>query len=175
MFLVSDSKGCLYNEDGLSFEDIEKIKISKGTVTAGKGRILPSHKLFELPVDVLIPGALPDVITRHNMNSVQAKIIVEAANIPIPIDVEEELSKKLLIVPDFVANAGGVISSWVEYIGKDAKYMFKTVKDKITKNTDLVLSTSQKLSISPRDAANKIALERVKEAMLKRSKIIRSS
>jgi len=172
---ISDSKGCLYNEDGLSFEDIEKIKMSKGTVTAGKGRILPGHKLFELPVDVLIPGALPDVINRHNMSSIQAKIIVEAANIPIPLDVEEELSKKIMIVPDFVANAGGVISSWVEYIGKDAKYMYKTVKDKITKNTDLVLSTSQKLSISPRDSANKIALDRVKEAMLKRSKLIRSS
>ena len=168
---VSDSKGCLYNENGLSFIEIEKAKKEKGTVTAGKGRILPGHKLFELPVDVLIPGALPDVINRQNMNSLQAKIIVEAANIPIPLDVEEELSKKILIVPDFVANAGGVISSWVEYLGKDAKYMYKTVKDKITKNTELVLKTSESLNISPRDAANKIALERIKTAMFKRSKL----
>ena len=93
--------------------------------------MLPGHKLFELPVDVLIPGALPDVITRQNMNSVQAKIIVEAANIPIPFDVEEELSKRILIVPDFVANAGGVISSWVEYIGKDKKYMYKVAKERV--------------------------------------------
>ena len=88
---ISDSKGCLYNENGLSFKEIEKIKAEKGTVTAGKGRILPNHKLFELPVDVLIPGALPDVITRQNMYAVQAKIIVEAANIPIPLDIEEEM------------------------------------------------------------------------------------
>ena len=168
---VSDSKGCLYNEDGLSFKEIEKIKSIKGTVTAGKGRILPGHKLFELPVDVLIPGALPDVITRQNMNSIQSKIIVEAANIPIPLEVEEELSKRILIVPDFVANAGGVISSYVEYIGKDQKYMYKTVKDKITKNTQLVLDSAKKLSISPRDAANNLAKERVKKAMLKRDKI----
>jgi len=167
---VSDSKGCLYNEDGLSFKEIEKIKSIKGTVTAGKGRILPGHKLFELPVDVLIPGALPDVITRQNMNSIQSKIIVEAANIPIPLEVEEELSKRILIVPDFVANAGGVISSYVEYIGKDQKYMYKTVKDKITKNTQLVLDSAKKLSISPRDAANNLAKERVKKAMLKRDK-----
>ncbi|MEK6810960.1 MAG: Glu/Leu/Phe/Val dehydrogenase [Nanoarchaeota archaeon] len=165
---VSDSKGCLYNENGLSFKEIEKVKKERGTVTAGKGRLLPGHKLFELPVDVLIPGALPDVITRQNMNSVQAKIIVEAANIPIPLDVEQELSKKILIVPDFVANAGGVISSWVEYIGKDKNYMYKVVKDKITKNTEIVLLTAKKNLISPRDAAIQIAKNRVKNAMLKR-------
>ncbi|MEK6894758.1 MAG: Glu/Leu/Phe/Val dehydrogenase, partial [Nanoarchaeota archaeon] len=149
------------------------VKKDKGSVTLGKGRMLPGHKLFELPVDVLIPGALPDVINRSNMNSIQAKIIVEAANIPIPLDVEQELSKKILIVPDFVANAGGVISSWVEYIGKDAKYMYKTVKDKITKNTELVLSNAKEQGINPRDAANRIAIERVKQAMLKRAKDLR--
>ena len=170
---VSDSKGCLYNENGLSFKEIEKAKKEKGTVTAGKGRILPGHKLFELPVDVLIPGALPDVINRQNMNLIQAKVIVEAANIPIPLEIEEELSKKILIVPDLVANAGGVISSYVEYIGKDQKYMFKTIKEKIKNNTELVLKTSESNSISPREAANKIALDRIKSAMSKRDKLIR--
>jgi len=168
---ISDSKGCLYNENGLKFSEIEKVKNEKGTVTAGKGRMLPGHKLFELPVDVLIPGALPDVITRQNMNTIEAKVIVEAANIPIPFDVEEELGKRMLIIPDFVANAGGVISSWVEYIGKDKKYMYKVVKDKITKNTELVLKTANELKISPRNAANKIALQIVKAAMLKRDKL----
>lgn len=170
---ISDSKGCLYNENGLSFEEIARVKKDKGSVTLGKGRMLPGHKLFELPVDVLIPGALPDVINRSNMNSIKSKIIVEAANIPIPLDVETELSKKVLIVPDFVANAGGVISSWVEYIGKDSKYMYKTVKDRITKNTQLVLTKSKKESVNPRDAANKIATDRVREAMLKRAKSLR--
>ncbi len=167
---ISDSKGCLYNENGLSFKEIEQVKSSKGTVTAGKGRILPSHKLFELPVNVLIPGALPDVITRQNMNTVQAKIIVEAANIPIPLDIEEEMSKKHLIVPDFVANAGGVISSYVEYIGKDEKFMRSTVKNKILKNTDLVLRRASEQQTSPRTAATNIAKERVFEAMKKREK-----
>lgn len=170
---ISDSKGCLYNENGLSFEEIARVKKDKGSVTFGKGRMLPGNKLFELPVDVLIPGALPDVINKSNMNSIQSKIIVEAANIPIPLDVEAELSKKILIVPDFVANAGGVISSWVEYIGKDAKYMYKTVKDKITKNTQIVLTKSKKEGINPRNAANEIALARVKEAMLKRAKSLK--
>ena len=167
---ISDSKGCLYNPDGLSFKEIEKIKASKGTVTAGKGKILSTNKLFELPVDVLIPGALPDVITHHNMHAVQAKIIVEAANIPIPLDVEQELSKKILIIPDFVANAGGVISSYAEYICKDEKYMRSIVKEKILTNTALVLTTARKQNISPRDASNQIAKDRVKIAMLQRNK-----
>lgn len=170
---ISDSKGCLYNENGLSFEDIARVKKDKGSVTLGKGRMLPGHKLFELPVDVLIPGAMPDVINKSNMNSINAKIIVEAANIPIPLDIEQQLSRKILIVPDFVANAGGVISSWVEYIGKDSKYMYKAVKDKITKNTQLVLSKARKEGINPRDAANEIATQRVREAMLKRAKSIK--
>ncbi len=167
---ISDSKGCLYNEQGLAFKEIESIKNQKGSVTFGKGRMLPNNKLFELPVDVLIPGALPDVITRQNMNSIQAKIIVEAANIPIPLDIEEEMSRKHLIVPDFVANAGGVISSYVEYIGKDEKFMRSTVKNKILKNTELVLKRAAEQQISPRSAATDIAKERVLEAMAKREK-----
>ncbi len=170
---ISDSKGCLYNPDGLNFKEIELIKNQKGSVTFGKGRMLPNNKLFELPVDVLIPGALPDVITRQNMNQVQAKIIVEAANIPIPLDVEAELSKKHLIVPDFVANAGGVISSYVEYIGKDENFMRNTVKKKILANTEHVLKIAKERNISPRDAANHIAKQRVLDAMKKRDKSIK--
>ncbi len=170
---ISDSKGCLYNPDGLNFKEIESIKNQKGSVTFGKGRMLPNNKLFELPVDVLIPGALPDVITRQNMNQVQAKIIVEAANIPIPLDVEAEMSKKHLIVPDFVANAGGVISSYVEYIGKDENFMRNTVKKKILTNTEHVLKIAQEKNISPREAANHIAKQRVLDAMHKRNKSIK--
>lgn len=170
---ISDSKGCLYNPDGLNFKDIESVKSQKGSVTFGKGRMLPTNKLFELPVDVLIPGALPDVINRQNMNSVQAKIIVEAANIPIPLDIEAEMSKKHLIVPDFVANAGGVISSYVEYIGKDEKFMRATVKKKILANTELVLKTASEKRINTRDAAIQIAKQRVLDAMKKRNNSIK--
>ena len=71
-------------------------------------------------------------------------------------------------MPDFAANAGGVISSWVEYIGKDANYMFKTVEEKITKNVKDVLDQSKSKGMKPRDAALVIAQERVKGAMKKK-------
>ncbi len=168
---VSDSKGCLYNPEGIDFEEISRIKKEKGSVIYGNGKKLPNKEIFELPVDVLIPAALPDVINRSNMHKVKAKIIVEAANIPIPLDVEEELSKRILIIPDFVANAGGVISSYAEYIGESQSYMEKLIKEKLLKNTDIVLSEAFKKNISPRQAAAKIAMERIKTAMKKRSKL----
>ena len=165
---VSDSKGCLYNSEGINYEEISKVKREKGSVIYGKGKKLLGKKIFELPVDVLIPAALPDVINKKNMNKIKAKIIVEAANIPIPLDVEEKLSKRILIVPDFVANAGGVISSYAEYIGKGEKYMEDLIREKLCKNTDLVLKRAFKKKISPRKAGMEIALGRIKKAMKKR-------
>ena len=166
---VSDSEGCLYNPEGLDYDEISKVKKKKGSVIFGNGKSLVGKKIFELPVDVLIPAALSDTITRKNMNKIKAKIIVEAANIPIPLDVEEKLSKKILIVPDFVANAGGVISSYAEYLGKGEKYMEDLIREKLCKNTDLVLKRAFKKNISPREAGMELALARIKKAMKKRN------
>lgn len=166
---VSDSKGALYNPSGLKYSEVMKVKMDKGSVVFGNGKKLPGEKIFELPVDVLIPAALPDVINKSNMNKVKAKIIVEAANIPMPLDVEEKLSKKILIIPDFVANAGGVISSYAEYIGKGPEYMHELVRRKLHDNTDLVLRTAFEHKITPREAGMKIAQDRVKRAMERRN------
>ncbi|NCN99192.1 Glu/Leu/Phe/Val dehydrogenase [Candidatus Pacearchaeota archaeon CG10_big_fil_rev_8_21_14_0_10_35_219] len=167
---VSDSKGALYNPDGLKYSEVMKVKQEKGSVIYGKGKKIPGKKIFELNVDVLIPAALPDVINKKNMNKVKAKIIVEAANIPIPLDVEENLSKRVLIVPDFVANSGGVISSYAEYVGKGPEYMQDLVRRKLHENTDLVLKTAFQKGITPREAGMKIAQKRIKEAMLRRAR-----
>ncbi|MEM4397552.1 MAG: Glu/Leu/Phe/Val dehydrogenase [Candidatus Woesearchaeota archaeon] len=164
---VSDSKGVIYNEKGLDYEELMKVKQETGSVINYKnGKVLPNKEIFELKVDVLIPAALPDVINESNYKNVKAKVIVEAGNIVMSEEIEGKLHHKgVLIVPDFAANAGGVISSWVEYIGKDEKYMFKVVEEKITKNVGLVLEKSEKEGIKPRDAALEIAKERVLKAM----------
>ena len=165
---VSDSKGCLYNPDGINYEEISKVKRERGSVIYGRGKKLSGSKIFELSADVLIPAALSDSINKKNMNKVKAKIIVEAANIPIPLDVEEKLSKRILIVPDFVANAGGVISSYAEYVGKGEKYVEKLIMEKLCKNTDLVLKRAFKKKISPRKAGMEIAMSRIRRAMKNR-------
>ncbi len=91
---------------------------------------------------------------------------MEAANIPIPHDVEKILHERgILVVPDFVANAGGVISSYVEYVNGTPEQMFKLIEEKIRKNTKLVLDRAKKRKISPREAAMEIARERVKKGM----------
>lgn len=166
---VSDSKGGIYNQDGIDFKKISEIKQKTGSVINYKpGKILKNKDLFELPVDILIPAALPDVITKENADKIKARIIVEAANIAITREAEDILYKKgILIVPDFVANAGGVISSYAEYKGYNHNDMFELVEEKIKKNTKIVLDRAKKENIKPRDAALVIAKERVRKAMEK--------
>ncbi len=160
---VSDSKGVIYNKNGLDVQKLYKVKQKAGSVVNYMpGKVLPNKEIFELPVDILIPGALPDVITKDNVNKIKAKIVVEAANIPTTPEMEDILHKKgILVVPDFVANAGGVISSYAEYRGKNPKKMFELVEKRIKKNVRIVLERARKERVKPRDAALKIAKERI--------------
>jgi len=160
---TSDVEGAVYNKNGFNFKDLVSCKRQKGTVCRYDGSEQISHdKLFELPVDILIPAAIPDAITEKNYKSVRAKIIVEAANVPIAHTIEEKLYKGgILIIPDIIANAGGVISSYAEYRGYNPKDMFRMVKSKIVKNMKIILEDSKKHKISLRKAAMKIAEERV--------------
>ena len=162
---VSDSRGTIYNKDGLSYDKLMETKAQHGMVTAyDDGEKLDGAKLFELPVDVLVPGARPNVITEANVGAVKAKIVVEAANIPMTQEVEKKLADRgVLVIPDFLANAGGVISSYCEWKGMNEKEMFKVVEEKITKNTKLVLSETT--GGYAREAALKIAMQRVRGAM----------
>jgi len=164
---VSDSKGVIYNPDGLDFKKLSDVKKNTGSVINYKpGEILENRKIFGLPVDILIPAALSDVITPNNVNDVKAKILVEAANIPTTPEMEAILHDKgVLVIPDFVANAGGLISSYCELKGYDEKRMFGLVEKKIKKNTKAVLRKVKKERIMPRDAAIKIAKERILKKM----------
>jgi len=167
---ISDSKGCAYNADGIDVDKLDVVKRETGAVRNYMPcECVGNERLFGLPVDVLIPGAMPDVITEKNWKDVRAKIIVEAANIPICCEVERKLAEKgILIVPDFVANAGGVISSYVEYIGGTPEQMFREVESRVRKNTQLVLEKASREGKHTRDAAMDIVMERVRAAMGKR-------
>jgi glutamate dehydrogenase/leucine dehydrogenase len=169
LIAVSDSKGCVYNKNGLDFKKLLEVKEKTGTIINYKpGKVLKNEELFELPVDVLIPAAIPDVITKKNVNKVKAKIIVEGSNIAISHEVEKILyDRGILVIPDFVANAGGVISSYVEYIGGTPEKMFKMVEEKIRKNTKIVIERSEEEKTDLRTAGMMLAKERVKKAMNK--------
>ena len=161
---VSDSKGTIYNKNGLDYEELMKIKVEKGTVTAAKGDKLDAAKLFELPVDILVPGARPDVINKDNVGHIKAKVVAEAANLPAKYEIGQVLMKKgVVILPDFVANAGGVISSYCETMGWNEETMFKVVENKLKNNTKMMLERAE--HHDTRKAALEIAKERVMDAM----------
>jgi len=167
---VSDSKGTIYDENGLDYEALMKTKEEKRTVTAyDKGKVFGTKELFELPVDILVPGARPNVITDENVEKVKAKIVAEAANLPIPYETEKILMKKgVTVIPDFVSNAGGVISSWCETEGMDEEKMFKIVEEKVSNNTKVMLEHADKMEKDTRKAALEIAKQRVHDAMVEK-------
>ncbi|MCJ7613962.1 Glu/Leu/Phe/Val dehydrogenase, partial [Candidatus Bathyarchaeota archaeon] len=130
---VSDSKGCIYNHDGLNYEKLLDVKTETGSVVNYRpGKVLENKELFELAVDILVPAALPDVITKENVERVKAKLVVEAANLPVRQEIEKVLADRgVMVVPDILANAGGVISSYAEYRGYNPKRMLELVQRKI--------------------------------------------
>jgi len=160
---VSDSRGVIYNKTGLNFKKLDQVKKKTGTVTNYKpGNVKPSRDILKIKADILITAAVPDLIKGGDVDDINYKMIVEGSNIPTTYDVEELLYKKgILVVPDFVANAGGVISSYVEYIGGDEKKMFKLVEEKVVNNTRKVLEDALNKVCKPRDSALLIAKDRV--------------
>ncbi|MCK5699018.1 MAG: Glu/Leu/Phe/Val dehydrogenase [Candidatus Aenigmarchaeota archaeon] len=164
---VSDSKGGIYNPAGI---DVPKlIEVKNNTRAVGNyedAKKIRQSELFELDVDVLVPGARPDVITCKNIGDIKAKIVAEAANIPMTGEMEKVLHNEgILVIPDFVCNSGGVISSYVEHIGGDKDKAFKMIEEKITANAKMMLETAKEKCITPRDAGLIIARDRVKKAM----------
>ena len=156
---VSDSRGMIYNPKGLEYENLKAVKREKRTVIKYiPGKIKPNDAMQGLKVDILIPAAIPDFITVRDIKRIKAKLIVEGSNIPMTANLERLLWKKgVTVVPDFVANGGGVISSHIEHTGGTAKKMFKIVKAKESKNTLKVLKAAEKENITPREAAMDIS------------------
>ncbi len=164
---VSDSRGGVFSENGLDGKKLTNLK-SRGlsVVDYPNGKKLKLGEIFNLSVDVLIPAAITDSINDSNKKSIKAKIIVEGSNIPMRENIEEELFKRgIIIVPDFVANSGGVISSYAEYRGYDSNKMFKMIEEKILKTTRSVMEKSLKEGKNPRLVAIKMAMEKIEAKM----------
>lgn len=115
---VSDSRGGLYDKNGLNLERVLSHKQTTGSVINFNGlKNITNEQLMELPVEVLAPAALENVINEKNAGRIRAKLILELANGPTAAEAEVKLSKKgVLIVPDVLANAGGVIVSYFEWV-----------------------------------------------------------
>ena len=114
---VSDSRGGIYDKKGLNVAAITAAKEKKGSVTAVRGEKVSNEELLELPVDILVPAALEGVITRRNASRIKARIVAEAANGPTTPDADDILRKKgTVVIPDILANAGGVTVSYFDWV-----------------------------------------------------------
>jgi len=114
---VSDSNGGIFDKKGLRMELVNAAKKERGSVTATRGEKITNAELLELPVDILVPAALEGVITRENAPRVKARIVAEAANGPTTPDADDILrSNGAVVIPDILANAGGVTVSYFEWV-----------------------------------------------------------
>ena len=169
---VSDSKGGIYSKDGFDPINVIETKRKSGSVTAFKdAEKITNERLLELSVDVLAPAALEDVITTANANKINAKIIIELANGPVSPDADSILDKKgILIVPDILANAGGVTVSYFEWVQNRTgeRWTLEKVQTRlkeimVAEFKELYMLTEEK-KVSMRLAAYVLGLQRIAEA-----------
>ena len=174
---VSDSQGGVYNSQGFNVDELNHYKKDNKTVaTYDKAeKKISNDEILELPVDVLIPAALNDVITEKNADKIQVKYILELANGPITADAEKTLlGKNIIIVPDILANAGGVATSYLEQVQNSMNYYWeeKEVLEKLEKIMDNAFkgmwAVKEEKNLDLRMAAYVVALQRITEAMKNR-------
>ena len=171
---VSNSSGAVYLKTGLNIpEIIEHIESGKKLCDYNAEGVehITNEELLTLDVDVLIPAALENAINEDNVNDVKAKVIVEGANGPVTVAADDILSARgTYIVPDILANSGGVIVSYFEWIQNQQNYYWTLEEvntkllEKMDKNFEDLWTLSKEKNITLREAAYVIALERIAEA-----------
>ena len=167
LIAASDSHGTIFNPKGIDVARLIAIKDSgKSVVDYSDGEKLAVDAVIDIECEIWIPAARPDVIRKDNVARLKTKLIPQGANIPFTPEAERILHEKgTLVIPDFIANAGGVICASVEYHGGTQTQAFETIEEKIRTNTDQVLEHARKTGSLPRQAAVTLATERVKRAM----------
>lgn len=177
---IADVAGGFYLEDGIKdFDEVEK-KFNEARNFKGIGKEINSQELLELPVDIIVPAAIEEVITRKNAYNIKAKIILEMANGPTDFEADKILTNKgVLIIPDILANSGGVATSFFEWFQNinDEKWekekVLKRLKDKMEKAVEQVLKVAKEYKTSLREAAYILALRRIEEQYNKnKSKLV---
>ncbi len=169
---VSDTSGGIYNESGLDPAAVLRFKQERGSVSGyPNAQRVSVQDVLEVPCDILIPAAIEGVITPANADRVQARIISEAANGPTTPEADEILFRKgALVIPDILANAGGVTVSYFEWV-QDLQSFFWGVEE-ITRKLEVIMNRAyaavadkaDQFSCDMRLAANMLAISRVAEA-----------
>ena len=164
---ASDARGMIHCKDGLSVAELKRHKAEGGSLMDyGRGSSMGRDEIIGIDCDVWIPAARPDAIRKDNVGQLKAKLILQGANIPATLEAEMILHERGIIsVPDFIANAGGVVCAAVEYRGGSEATAFEQIEEKIRHNTRECLLEANAKNVTPRQAASQIAKRRVQAAM----------
>jgi glutamate dehydrogenase/leucine dehydrogenase len=173
---VSDSKGGIYNPNGLDPEKVLEHKNKTGSVVDYPDSVfITNEQLLELECDILVPAALENQITKTNAANIKAKIIAEGANGPTTPEADEILFRKgVFVIPDILANSGGVIVSYFEQVQNQMNYYWteeevrNKLKETITKVFYDILELSKQYNVNMRTAAYMLAVKRVADALATR-------
>jgi glutamate dehydrogenase/leucine dehydrogenase len=168
---VSDSKGGIYNDKGLNIEELVNLKSAgKSVVDYKDGEKISGEELLELDTDILALAALGDQVTKKNADNIKAKYILELANGPVSEEADKILfNKNIMVIPDILANSGGVIASYFEWAQNragnilDNDYLQKLLESKMKTNWQKVyqqyLDKNEKIDL--RTAAYMIAVKKI--------------
>jgi len=164
---VADSRATIHDPNGIDVEELIRIKTGGGSVLDyPRGKKLASKEVIDLDCDIWVPAARPDILNKDNVHRLKAKLVAQGANIPLTPEAEQYLhAKGVLNLPDFIANAGGVICAAVEYHGGSQTTAMENIRDKISANTRSMLEEAKQKNILPREAAMRLAQRRLMKAM----------
>jgi glutamate dehydrogenase (NAD(P)+) len=164
---ASDTGGTVADPSGLDIEVLIALKeTGRALRSHDKGTKLPADAIIDVDCDIWIPAARPDVIRADNVSRLRTRVMPQGANIPCTREAEKTLHDRgVLVVPDFIANAGGVICASIEYQGGTQCAAFDSIDERIRANTRAVLEESRSSKTPPRIAALTLAEHRVRAAV----------
>jgi glutamate dehydrogenase (NADP+) len=169
---AADSRRAIYASDGLDVKAVREAKRETGELPAGAGEEIEPEKLLELEVDILVPAAMEDVITADNADRVKASVVLEVANGPTAIEADEMLAERgVTVIPDILANAGGVTVSYFEWAQNragmrwTAEEVRERLRTRMVRETEAIWQLARDRDVTLRTAAYAQGLERISAAV----------
>lgn len=169
---VSDSKGGVYQPQGLDVAVLEQLKDNASIADYSGAQHISNEALLELDVDILVPAALENVITSSNAKRIKAKLVAEAANGPTTPEADRVLSEKgIIVIPDVLANAGGVTVSYFEWVQNlqhfywSEEEVLEKLQGNMIQSYQSVRDLAKQFKVDLRTAAYMIAIKRIASAM----------
>jgi glutamate dehydrogenase (NADP+) len=168
----ADSRRAIYAKDGLDVKAVRQAKRETGELPPDAGEEVEPEKLLELEVDILVPAAMEDVITADNADRIKAPIVLEVANGPTAIEADEILAERgVTVIPDILANAGGVTVSYFEWVQNrggmrwDPEDVAERLRERMVRETERIWQLAGDRDATLRTAAYAQGLERISAAV----------